>query len=99
MNNILSQDIIKEWGLQNLPSEKQEEMVERIGKILYQAILVRALDILSEKEQVEFDLLLDEDTTTPDDVLGFLQKKIPTFDLMVLEERKNLKEDLLMTTV
>jgi hypothetical protein len=34
--------------------------------------------------------------TTPDDVLAFLQKKIPTFDTMVEEERKSLKEDILI---
>lgn len=96
MNNILSKDIIKEWGLESLPEAKQVEMVDRIGRIMYQAILVRALDILSEKEQTEFDLLLDEDTTTPQDVLAFLQKKIPTFDQLVEEERKSLKEDLLV---
>ncbi len=94
MKNILPSDIVKEWGLESLPYEKQLEMVERIGKIIYQALLVKSLDILSEKEQVEFDLLLDEDTTTPDDVLGFLQKKIPNFEEIVLEERKNLKKDL-----
>lgn len=65
MNNILSKDIIKEWGLENLSPDKQEETVERIGRILYQAILVRSLDILSEQEQEEFDQLLDKDETTP----------------------------------
>lgn len=96
MKNILPSDIIKEWGLQSLPEEKQIEMVERIGRIIYQALLVRSLDILTEKEQVEFDALLDIDTTTPDDVLGFLQKKIPSFEKIVLEERNSLKEDILV---
>ena len=96
MNDILSKDIIKEWGLGSLSEAKQLEMVERIGRILYQAILVKSLDILSEKEQTEFDLLLDEDTTTPENVLAFLQSKIPTFEQLVVEERKNLKEDLLL---
>lgn len=96
MNNILSKDVIQEWNLGTLPQAKQIELVERIGRILYQAILVKSLDILSEKEQTEFDLLLDEDTTTPDDVLAFLQKKIPTFEKLVLDERKSLKEDLLI---
>ena len=95
MNNILSNDIVKEWGLQSLSEAKRVEMVDRIGRVMYQAILVRALDILSEKEQTEFDLLLDEDTTTPDDVLGFLQSKIPTFEQLVMEERQKLKDDLL----
>jgi hypothetical protein len=96
MNVLASKNIVQEWGLGHLPPQKQAEMVERIGRILYQAILVRSLDILSEKEQEEFDALLDMNATTPDDVLAFLQKKIPTFDTMVEEERKSLKEDILI---
>src|SRR3989344_2344053 len=69
--NVLPKDIIKEWELGSLPAAKQLEIVERMVRLLFQAFLVRALDILSEKEQVEFDLLLDEDTTTPQDVLKF----------------------------
>ncbi len=95
MKNILSNDIIKEWGLGSLPQEKQIELVERIGRIIYQAVLVRTLDILSDKEQDEFDDLLNQDTTTPDDVFAFLQKKIPTFNQIMLEERKNIREDLM----
>lgn len=96
MNSILSKEIVHEWGLQSLPEMKQIEIVDRIGRMLYQAILVRSLDILSEKEQVELDLLLDEDTTTPQDVLIFLNTKIPTFNQLRLEEISKLKEDLLM---
>ncbi|MCX6701929.1 MAG: DUF5663 domain-containing protein [Candidatus Zambryskibacteria bacterium] len=96
MNDILSKDIVKEWGLQSLPPDKQTDMVDRIGKMIYQAVLVKALDILSEKEQTEFDLLLDEDTTTPQEVLAFLQSKIPTFEQLVMEERNNIKQDLLV---
>ena len=99
MNNLLSKDIVRDWDLKSLSSEKQAEAVEHIGRILYQAVLVRSLDILSDTDQVEFDDLLDQDTTTPEDALRFLQSKIPTFDLMVIEERRALKEDLLMTTV
>ena len=97
MNNILSKDVVKEWGLSSLAEQKQAEIVERIGRILYQAILVRSLDILSEKEQEEFDEILDKDETTPDEVLSFLQSKIPTFEQLLKEERKSLKEDLLIS--
>ncbi len=95
MNN-LSQDIVREWGLQSLPPEKQTEMADRIGRLMYQAVLVRALDILSDKEQTEFDLLLEEDSTTPNEVLAFLQSKIPTFEQLANEERNKLKADLLL---
>ena len=96
--DLLPKETIKEWGLQNLPPEKQVEMIDRIGRLLYQALLVRSLDILSEKEQTEFDLLLDEDTTTPEDVLSFLASKIPTFEILLNEEREKLKQDILVPT-
>jgi len=92
--NILSKEIIKEWGLASLPQSKQSEMVDRIGRIMYQAILVRSLDILSESDQDELDALLDKDNTTPEDTLKFLKSRIPTFDRLLTEERKNLKEEL-----
>jgi hypothetical protein len=68
-----------EWGLES--------------KMLYQAVLVKALDILSEKEQTEFDLLLNENDTTTKEVLAFLQSKIPTFEQLVTEERDNIKQN------
>lgn len=92
----LSKDIIEEWRLGSLDHDKQVEMVDRIGHILYQAILVRSLDILSEKEQTEFDLLLNEDNTTPQEVLVFLKSKIPTFDSLVKEEKEKIKEVILV---
>ena len=96
MNDFLSNEIIKEWGLEPLPKDKQSDVADRIGKMIYQAVLVKALDILSEQEQTEFDQLLDDNATTPQDVLAFLKSKIPTFDQLVLEERQNLKKDLLV---
>lgn len=96
MNIPISKDIIKEWGLQSMPPEKQEEMIERIGRMLYQAILVRSLDILSEKEQDEFDTLLDKNETTPQNVLAFLESKIPTFQTLLSEEKMSLKRDILV---
>lgn len=99
MNNILSKEVIAEWGLESLPEIKQIEMMDRIGRMLYQAMLVRSLDILSEEEQTEFDAVLDKDNSTPKDVLEFLKSKIPTFDQMMDEEREKLKAELTVPTV
>ncbi len=94
--NPLSKDIVSEWGLGELPQEEQIDMVDRIGRLIYQAVLVRSLDILSEIEQEEFDLLLDEDTTTPEEVVLFLERKIPTFKILLKEEVNKLKADILV---
>ncbi len=93
---ILSKEITKEWDLTSMPEEKREEAINRIGRILYQAVLVRTLDILSDGEQDELDELMNNNTTTPKDVLLFLKSKIPTFDELLREERDNLREEILL---
>ncbi len=93
---ILSKEITKEWDLSKIPLEKREEAVNRIGRILYQAILVRTLDILSSEEQNELDEIMNKNSTTPKDIFLFLRSKIPTFDELVREERDNLKEEILL---
>lgn len=93
--NQLSKDIIIEWGLTKLSEEEQLDMVERIGRLIYQAILVRAIDILSSEEQDELDLILDKNETTPEDILHYLEVKIPTFEILLREEIESLKRDVL----
>ncbi len=96
--NIVSKEIIQEWGLGNLSEIKQVEMVERIGLLIYQAVLVQSLDILSDAEQTELDTLMGEDSTTTEDVLAFLNSKIPTFKELVKEEQDRLKESILVAS-
>ncbi len=93
---ILNKEIIKDWKLDIFPDKKKEELVSKIGRLLYQAVLVRTLDILSDEEQGELDELMNGESTTPKEVLLFLKKKIPTFDELVREEKENLKRDILL---
>lgn len=90
-------DIIKNWSLRGKSEAELSPEILRIGKTIYQAILVRSLDILSGKEEEELDALLDKDTTTTEDVLKFLKSKIPTFDMLVKEEREKIKGGLVMS--
>ena len=96
--NIVSKEIIQEWGLGNLSEIKQVEMVERVGLLIYHAVLVQSLDILSDAEQTELDTLMGEDSTTTEDVLAFLNSKIPTFKELVKEEQDRLKESILVAS-
>ncbi len=91
---MLPKDIIKDWNMTGKSEAQVAPEVLRIGKTIYQAILVKSLDILSGKEEEELDTLLDKDTTTTEDVLKFLKSKIPTFDSLVREERERVKQNL-----
>lgn len=90
----LSNEIINEWNLGDLPKEKMTDALSRISHVLLQALMVRSLDILSEDEQSELDDLMDEDSTTTEDILLFLKSKIPTFYSLIKEERQNLKNHI-----
>ncbi len=94
--NILSKDIVKEWGLSSLSQSKQAEVLDSISRTIYQAVLVRALDLLNDEEEKELDDLLDIDTTTPDEVMSFLKKRIKKFTKIVEDERQNVKENIRM---
>ena len=72
-----------------------KDITKESARTLYQAILVKSLDILSAEEEGELDVLLDMDKTTVEDVLKFLKSKISTFDSLVIEERKKLKEGMI----
>ncbi|HEC30601.1 MAG TPA: hypothetical protein ENI66_01135 [Candidatus Yonathbacteria bacterium] len=94
--DILQKNIIKELGLENLPEDKREEVYLRISKIIYQNIIIRVVEILSEEEQDEFNKLLDEvaqEEGESDKVLEFLMAKINNFDDIVAEEIVRFKEE------
>ncbi|MEK7452947.1 MAG: hypothetical protein AAB614_01810 [Patescibacteria group bacterium] len=95
MYKVLQQNIIKELGIDNLPEKEKEEMLLRIGKIIFQDVMFRVVEILSEKDQDEMSKLFDE--TAGDDegdkVLDFLRSKIDNFDDIVGEEIVKFKEE------
>lgn len=84
--------IIAEWGLENFPPEKQIEMVDKIGDLVYQSILLKAVDMLDEVGQAEFDALVDGPDVDATKVLAFFGTKIPDFNALIDNEVKMIKE-------
>ena len=95
MEPILTQNIVKELGLDNLPEDKQLEILEKIGSIIFQSVLLRTLDIMSEENKDEFEKLLSEKADDPDIVLKFMQNKVPNLDDIVKEEVVKFKTETL----
>ncbi len=96
MENILNENIIKYLGLENLDEEKQKETLLRIGKVIYQAVMMRVVDLLDEESQKEFNNLLDEvgtDESKQNKIMEFLKEKIPNFDEIAQEEIAKFKEE------
>jgi len=71
--------------------EEQEEIIERVGVLIYQNVLGRTLEIMSDADQNEFEKLLDENQG-PVEVISFLRNKIPDLETIIVEEANKLRE-------
>jgi hypothetical protein len=92
MFNEINKNIVIALGINNLPVEKQKEAMERLGAIVYQEVMLRVLDILSEEEKDEFEKLIEKDQN-PETMFDFLSSKIPNFEGIVIEEAEKLREE------
>jgi hypothetical protein len=93
-DTILRKNIIKELGIDTLPEKKQEEILLRIGKIIFQAVLIRVMERLNSKEKDEFTELLVKKPNDEEAILGFLKSKIPDLDEIVNEEVATFKREV-----
>ncbi len=92
MFNKINENVIKTLGIDSLPPEKQREAIERLGAIVYQEVMLRVLDILSEEDKDAFEKLIDENPD-PEAMFGFLVEKIPNIDQIVGEEAEKIRNE------
>ena len=88
----IRQNIITLFEIDKLPPEKQEETIARIGKIIFQSVLIRVLPLLEESEVEEYDKLI-EGRAMPDAVLDFFFEKVPSFLDIIVEEAENFRKE------
>jgi hypothetical protein len=92
MFNTINNNIIEVLGISSLPREKQEEAMERLGGIVYQETMLRALDIMSDEEKDEFEKLIEKDPD-PETMFIFLETKIPNIEEIAKEEAEKLRDE------
>jgi succinate dehydrogenase flavin-adding protein (antitoxin of CptAB toxin-antitoxin module) len=85
---------IDELGLAELPADKQEDVLKDVTDHILQAVMARAVDVLSEAEQDELEKRLETDVSA-EDLFTWLSEKIPTFSEIVVEEIAASKKDVL----
>jgi hypothetical protein len=89
----IKQTIVDLFELDKMAPEKAAEMVNRLGKLVFQAVLVRALPLLSEKDFTEYEKIVDG-KEGGEILFKFLSEKIPDFEKIVAEESESLREEL-----
>ncbi|MEA3292895.1 MAG: DUF5663 domain-containing protein [Patescibacteria group bacterium] len=92
---IIQENIIEEFGLNDLPEEKQTELLTMMTESLLKRITIKVLEQLSKKDKKEFDSV--RETSDPDEINKFLKSKIDNYDEMVEETVKEFKEEMKTT--
>lgn len=92
-DTILQKSIIEELGMQNIPQEQQEELLAKMGDVLFKRILLETLEILSEEDQKIFGEMVDAKKSA-EEVEEFLKSKIENYDEFVKKVSDDFRKEL-----
>ncbi len=89
--NQNQKDLMVALGLDNLPEEEQVELYSRIGGVIFQGVLIRAIESMSDEEQDKLDAFLGEHPEDPEALMGYLQEHVQNFESLVEDEVSRFK--------
>lgn len=92
----IKQNIIEEFGLEDLPEGKQAELLTTMTESVLKRITIKILEQLSDDDRGEFNKL--RETDEPDKIVEFLREKISDYDQMVEGVIQEFKEGIKTTT-
>lgn len=84
--------LFKLFDLDKMEPEKAAEMVDRLGKLVFQAALMRTLPMLSEEDMDEYEKVLEENNAEV--LFKFMNDKVPDFGKIIDEEAEILRVEL-----
>lgn len=91
MSEEFNKKIIKDFGLESMDSREQERMIEKIGNLLFESVIERAVDVMDEEAMNGFSEAIDNAGSDSQKIISFLKSKVPGFDKIVSEELSRLK--------
>ncbi|MFA6197853.1 MAG: DUF5663 domain-containing protein [Patescibacteria group bacterium] len=91
---LLKSNIIELLGLQDLPKEKQDDLVAKMSEVVQHRITDRLLERLPVTAQADLDALIAKGATS-EEFDGFLQKVIPEYNQIMAEEITVFKQEML----
>jgi hypothetical protein len=88
--NPIQKNISEIFELDKLLPEEREEFIIRTGAVIYQNVLLRVMETMSEKDQDEFEKILDKNGD-PQKIFSFLKEKVKDFEKIIAEEAEKFK--------
>lgn len=85
--------ILQELGLQGSSIEQQSELLDMMAELIQNRVMVRISEILTD-EQLQELTNLSENSEQEDALYVYLQQNVPTYNLLVQEETRKLRNEL-----
>lgn len=89
----IKETIIDLFELDKMEPTKAAEMVDRLGKLVFQAVLVRVLPLLGEEDMTEYERIVDSQEGG-EIIFKFLGEKVPDLENIIMEEAETLRAEL-----
>ena len=90
----IKKDLFDLFQIDKMSPEKGNEILDRLSKLVFQAVLVRALPFLSEEDLSEYEKIVDSNETDGETLFNFLSEKVPEFNKIIKEEASALQREV-----
>ena len=89
--DLLNANIISALGLEALPMEEKQAMIEKMTDLLMKRVMLRVMDELSD----EVLATMPKEGSNPEELVTFIADNVPTYDAIMQEELVKLKAEVL----
>jgi predicted ATPase with chaperone activity len=85
--------IVKELELEGVSPDVQETILFALTEATIKKAMMEVADKLSEEDRKVMDKIIEKENATPDELLVFLNSKIPNLDEIVTDQAKYIIAD------
>jgi hypothetical protein len=89
----LREELIKAFHLEQIPEDKRDELLEKMGEALLKRVFLATMDKIGEEGIKEYEALLDREAKQ-DEIEAFFESKIPGYDVFVRDVATLFKEEM-----
>jgi lipoate-protein ligase A len=95
MAQNLQDEIIKEFGFENLSDEKQQKVIDMMTDSIIKQVLLDSYEKLSDSDREIFeDMMQNIEDLDPNSIEEFLKEKLTDYDGIVTNAIEDLKKDM-----
>ena len=92
-NDKLMQELTEAFGLEELPVEKREELLSKMGESLLKRIFLETMEKIGDDGVAEYEALLDK-KASQEEIEAFFESKIPSYDVFVQNIVVDFKDEM-----